>query len=650
MYVMDPVRAPNSRVARQGAVSLLIVAVLLAALPGGLAGTAAADLPKIDGGESKSEAPVLEKGQEYRISDGWYKVYVENPGSVVRAMFSNAYIDNDDPQFEVRNNGTELRYQDWSYTASVEDPSRQWVVKRSGYVFVHVSGGNLEDGSTLAVITGQPDEDIFQTKSVSVTPAEVTPDENTTIQARITYTRTGSLNAEVGKVTVSVDGETVDTTRISPEQGATATVTTVYNPSAEAGSDDRTVTVRVAPTWTDVDSGTQGQTTLTVDAADLDSDGLFDYREEELGTDPQDPDTDNDGLADGRELELGTEPTVADTDGDGLTDGRELELGTEPTVADTDGDGLTDGRELEVGSNATVVDTDGDGLDDPKEVKLGTDPAKVDTDGDGLDDKREFELGTDPLETDSDGDGLPDPRELEIGTDPTVADTDGDGYGDGEEITQGTDPTEKTDADTNATTRERSAREDSGSGSDPGSQNEGVLEQQKIDMESDQINLVLRGEKTIARLNEDAVLQFGATNLISNDRPMTVQLILETPSGVSVTNSAFSESGIGQYTATYTLTPGDSKGLEIGVRANEPGRFGITGHAVYYFGENKSTADSRSVTIPVKVLSESQSDGEPSSDDQPNGILSVGQPGVGALGALAALAVAFLLRTRRGGQ
>ena len=35
-----------------------------------------------------------------------------------------------------------------------------------------------------------------------------------------------------------------------------------------------------------------------------------------------------------------------DTDGDGLTDGEENDLGTNPNNPDTDGDGLTDGEEV----------------------------------------------------------------------------------------------------------------------------------------------------------------------------------------------------------------------------------------------------------------------------------------------------------------
>lgn len=54
---------------------------------------------------------------------------------------------------------------------------------------------------------------------------------------------------------------------------------------------------------------------------DADSDGVNDYVEFDLGTNPNNPDSDGDGLTDGEELALGLDPLNNDTDGDGITDG-----------------------------------------------------------------------------------------------------------------------------------------------------------------------------------------------------------------------------------------------------------------------------------------------------------------------------------------
>ena len=81
---------------------------------------------------------------------------------------------------------------------------------------------------------------------------------------------------------------------------------------------------------------------------DSDGDGLSDLREEELGTDPYDPDTDKDGLTDGEEvLTFRTDPLNPDTDYDGLKDGEEVRrYRTDPLDPDTDKGGVKDGHEV----------------------------------------------------------------------------------------------------------------------------------------------------------------------------------------------------------------------------------------------------------------------------------------------------------------
>ncbi|MGD1073641.1 MAG: Ig-like domain-containing protein [Bryobacteraceae bacterium] len=64
---------------------------------------------------------------------------------------------------------------------------------------------------------------------------------------------------------------------------------------------------------------------------DSDGDGLPDWLEMLIGTDPQNPDTDGDGLNDFEELFVyRTNPLDADTDGDGFSDGIEVLFGSDP--------------------------------------------------------------------------------------------------------------------------------------------------------------------------------------------------------------------------------------------------------------------------------------------------------------------------------
>lgn len=176
------------------------------------------------------------------------------------------------------------------------------------------------------------------------------------------------------------------------------------------------------------------------DLTDTDGDGLTDLEEEQLGTDPRNPDTDADGLKDGEEVKVyRTDPKNPDTDGDGLKDGAEAKQHkTDPLKPDTDGDGLKDGEEVnQYRTNPLAPDSDNDGLGDYEEImQYKTNPLKADTDGDGLSDGEEVkQYKTDPLKPDTDGDGLTDGDEVkQYKTDPLKPDTDGDRLNDGEEV------------------------------------------------------------------------------------------------------------------------------------------------------------------------------------------------------------------------
>jgi hypothetical protein len=66
-------------------------------------------------------------------------------------------------------------------------------------------------------------------------------------------------------------------------------------------------------------------------SADPDHDGLTNLQEQQLGTNPLNPDTDGDGLTDGQEVNIyHTDPLNPDTDHDGYTDGAEVKAGYNP--------------------------------------------------------------------------------------------------------------------------------------------------------------------------------------------------------------------------------------------------------------------------------------------------------------------------------
>ncbi|MBD3191120.1 MAG: hypothetical protein GF308_10770 [Candidatus Heimdallarchaeota archaeon] len=74
-----------------------------------------------------------------------------------------------------------------------------------------------------------------------------------------------------------------------------------------------------------------GNDCLEIIGFDSDNDELADYTEEQIGTNPENPDCDNDDLLDGEEInDYLTDPWDEDSDDDGFSDGDEIKFGTDP--------------------------------------------------------------------------------------------------------------------------------------------------------------------------------------------------------------------------------------------------------------------------------------------------------------------------------
>jgi len=113
-------------------------------------------------------------------------------------------------------------------------------------------------------------------------------------------------------------------------------------------------------------------------------------------------------------------------------------------------------------------------------------------------------------------------------------------------------------------------------------------------------SVMLHGEKTDVLLGEDIILKLSAVNIITKPT-MTVQAILIPPSGMSVTSSQFITSGAGQFTSTFNLVAGAGKDIEVRIKTNQAGDFNVTGRVIYFFGDDKSTKEDFSLTLPIKV-------------------------------------------------
>ncbi|MBQ7981520.1 MAG: cellulose binding domain-containing protein, partial [Oscillospiraceae bacterium] len=293
------------------------------------------------------------------------------------------------------------------------------VIKNSGYNYEIAPGQSVNYGYILTSETEEPaelPEDIemysrrIDVKSGYDVDFNVTSNWHTGFQAEIAITNTSAEPIEAW--TLGFDSN-FDINNIwnakllsSEEQSyitANQLWTTPINPGASASfgfTADKSATENAWAENFTLTAVVVGESSLEKEPEidyelDTDSDGLPDYYEEIIGSDPKTEHSDADQLPDGYEaLYLGTDPSKSDSndngtsdadedfDTDGLTNLEEYNLGTDPFLEDSDYDTLSDKDEVNIhGTNPTKGDTDDDLVPDGDEVKLGLDPNSGSTNG-----------------------------------------------------------------------------------------------------------------------------------------------------------------------------------------------------------------------------------------------------------------------------
>src|SRR6056297_1271945 len=101
-----------------------------------------------------------------------------------------------------------------------------------------------------------------------------------------------------------------------------------------------------------------------------------------------------------------------------------------------------------------------------------------------------------------------------------------------------------------------------------------------IDISNERTSIYLSSQRVTIDNGEQAYLEFSAVNYVTNERPMTVQLIFQAPSGVAVTGVDDVDEGDNQYVATRSLEPGGEFGTRITIDPENPGEFPVTAKAV----------------------------------------------------------------------
>ena len=146
--------------------------------------------------------------------------------------------------------------------------------------------------------------------------------------------------------------------------------------------------------------------------------------------------------------------------------------------------------------------------------------------------------------------------------------------------------------------------------------------------------------RTTISKGEDAIFTLSAINPIGNP-PMTVQLILKPPSGISVASSSFAKAGSGIYTCTHAIESGDNvRSVEVRLTGNEVGTHKIESEVYYQFrGSPKSPTRYETHTLIVEP--------DTRSADSESEAREIVVPGFGAMVAVMGLLAVYLRRKRR---
>ncbi|AFZ74524.1 COG1361 family protein [Natronobacterium gregoryi] len=124
--------------------------------------------------------------------------------------------------------------------------------------------------------------------------------------------------------------------------------------------------------------------------------------------------------------------------------------------------------------------------------------------------------------------------------------------------------------------------------------------EEEVVIDTDWVNINLQSQRTTVEPGETVQLSHSAANLHPEDE-LTVQLVLEAPSGADVSGTGDIDSGTaGQFVTTTELDPGEIQDQRIDIDLLEAGEYELTGQAIYYFGDDPDTSRTVEISLPIE--------------------------------------------------
>jgi hypothetical protein len=120
-----------------------------------------------------------------------------------------------------------------------------------------------------------------------------------------------------------------------------------------------------------------------------------------------------------------------------------------------------------------------------------------------------------------------------------------------------------------------------------------------IDLDTEEVNIQLQAQQLTVEHDEPIILMLSTASYVTNSESATVQLIVESSSGVSITGSTAEQGSGSQFSTVTTIDPGSSESIRVVISPNEPGTYQITTEVVYYVGNNPNSGSGERTSISI---------------------------------------------------
>lgn len=120
-----------------------------------------------------------------------------------------------------------------------------------------------------------------------------------------------------------------------------------------------------------------------------------------------------------------------------------------------------------------------------------------------------------------------------------------------------------------------------------------------INVDTEEVNIQLQAQQRTVKHGEPVILMLSTASYVTNTESVTVQLIVESSSGVSITGSTAEQGSGSQFSTVTTVDPGSSESIRVTIGPNEPGTYQITTEVVYYIGSNTNSGSGERTSLSV---------------------------------------------------